>query len=84
MTTNSFYAGRTSPTQVRFFCRQQAIDLVENGLDEKTAYVFANIATVLPMVLRGHYRRAVDGAILCSIEDGREGWDETVLGERGR
>jgi hypothetical protein len=79
MTTNSFYAARISPRQQEFFCNQQAMDLKKNGLDEKTAYVFASTATVLPMALRGHYCRAVDEVILCSIEDGRGGLDESLL-----
>jgi Family of unknown function (DUF6311) len=84
MTTNSFYAARISPRQREFFCNQQAMDLIKNGLDEKTAYVFASTATVLPMALRGHYCRAVDGVILCSIEDGRGGLDESLLNRFSR
>ena len=81
MTTNSFYAARTSPKQREFFCYQQAGGLERDGLDEKTAYVFASILTVLPLRLRGHYCRPVDGVILCSVEAGREGLDESPLGD---
>ena len=81
MTTNSFYAPRLSRKQVGFFCGEQAISLIRNGLDEKTAYVFENTAMVLGLNLRGHYCRKVDGTILCSMDDAREGLDGILLAE---
>ena len=80
MTINSFYAARSDREQQDFFCNRQPAILMQEGLDENTAYVFANIAEVLPLKLRGHYCRPVDGVILCAIDAGREGVSDSLLG----
>ena len=54
--------------------------LCKRAFDENTAYVFANIAEILPLKLRGHYCRPVDGVILCAIDAGREGVTDSLLG----
>jgi hypothetical protein len=65
MTINSFYAGRTSPTQLDYFCNQMPLDLRKGGLAEDSAYVFGSAAQAYSIRRNGHACRALDGVILC-------------------
>jgi hypothetical protein len=42
MSINSFYAGRTSDEQKAYFCDRQPADILKNGFDENTTYVFSS------------------------------------------
>lgn len=73
MTINSFYAGRTTPKQLEYFCKTQPAEIARSGLEPDTAYVFNSTALVISLPVRGHFCRDVDGVVLCSIVEGRQG-----------
>jgi hypothetical protein len=79
MTINSFYAGRTSSTQVDYYCSQQPEMIRRDGFADGTAYVLESPAQLLGIDLGDHYCRPVDGVILCAKEPGRTGIDESLL-----
>jgi hypothetical protein len=79
MTLNSFYAGRTSPSEIQFFCAEQPADISRNGLDDDTAYVFNKLSYVLSYNLNDHFCRELDNVILCSKEPDRRGIDKELL-----
>lgn len=79
MTMNSFYAGRTTPKQIDFFCTEQPAQVTRDGLSADTAYVLSDEFVTPSLKLRGHYCRRVDGVILCSTEVGKEGFDKSVF-----
>ncbi|MGL5168962.1 MAG: DUF6311 domain-containing protein [Afipia sp.] len=79
MTINSFYAGRTTPKQIDFFCAEQPAQIIRDGLSADTAYVLSDEFLTPSLKLRGHFCRRVDGVILCSTELGKEGFDKGVL-----
>jgi hypothetical protein len=80
MTINSFYAGRTTTQQSQLFCNQQISGIERDGLDGNTAYVFSSLSIVLPLKLRNHHCRPLNGVILCSADSGHEGFDLSLLG----
>lgn len=84
MTMNSFYAGRTTPKQVDFFCSEQPAQVKRDGLSADTAYVFSDDFPTPSLKLSGHYCRRVDGFILCSTELGKEGFDKGVFEKAAR
>ncbi len=79
MTINSFYAGRTTPKQLDFFCSEQPAQVMRDGLSADTAYVLSDEFLTPSLKLRGHYCRRVDGFILCSTELGKEGFDKGIF-----
>jgi hypothetical protein len=80
MTINSFYPARRSAAEQDFFCNRQPATLARDGLDESTAYVFANMAQITPLKLRSHYCRPLDGVVLCTMEGRSNGVDDTHHG----
>ena len=84
MTINSFYAGRNSPKQLEYFCRTQPAEIARDGLEPNTAYVFDSMARVIATPLRGHFCRDVDGVVLCSIVEGRQGISSGAAAPAGR
>ncbi len=81
MTINSYYAGRYSDAQRAFFCREQPAQLLKNGLEGGTAYVFAKDQVKLVAGLDDgpDYCRYLDDYVLCSKESGRTGLDPAVI-----
>lgn len=79
MTINSFYAGRYSATQIAYFCGEQPREIVHNGLQPDTAYVFATPASIIGLDTRDHYCRTLDGVVVCSREPGKRGIDQSVM-----
>ncbi|CAN5189706.1 hypothetical protein BH10PSE10_BH10PSE10_01090 [soil metagenome] len=73
MTINSFYAGRTSPKQLEYSCKQQPADIQRSGFEPDTAYVFNAIEPVLSIPIRGHFCRPLNGVVLCSVVRGQRG-----------
>ncbi len=65
MTVNSYYAARSSPKELDYFCRQMPYELSQNGFSEDTAYVFRSATTAYSIPRRGHACRALDDVILC-------------------
>ena len=56
MTVNSFYAARTSPREMEYFCKNLPAQIARDGFDFDTAYVFANARDVGSTALNGHFR----------------------------
>jgi Family of unknown function (DUF6311) len=79
MTLNSFYAGRTSPSETQYFCTDQPSEISRNGLDDDTAYVFNNLSYVLSLNLNDHFCRKLDDVILCAKDPDRRGMDQKLL-----
>jgi hypothetical protein len=73
MTLNSFYTGRTSQNQIQYFCIDQPSDIVRNGLDDDTAYVFKDLSYISSLNLNDHFCRKLDGVILCSKDSANRG-----------
>ncbi len=84
MTINSFYAGRVSPKQLEYFCNKQPADIQRNGFEADSAYVFNSADTaLLSTQIRGHFCRRLNGVVLCSIVEGRQGIADSIA-EPGR
>jgi hypothetical protein len=79
MTINSFYAGRVSPKQLEYFCKKQPADIVRDGLEVNSAYVFNTVSPILSTQLHGHFCRRLNGVVLCSIVDGQQGIADGVM-----
>ena len=79
MTLNSFYAGRTSQSEIQYFCTEQPSEITHDGLDDDTAYVFDNLSYVMSLNLNDHFCRELDGVVLCSKEPNKRGMDEKLL-----
>ena len=79
MTINSFYAGRTSPKQIDFFCNAQVSTLLRDGLQRDTAYVFSTPNFPLSLHLQDHFCRIQNGLILCAVGTEKQGFDRAVV-----
>ena len=81
MTINSFYAGRYSKKQIRYFCGEQISKILDEGLRSDTAYVFkpSMLVWLNDNKLAGKFCRMVAEYTLCSDVPGRSGLSREVL-----
>lgn len=78
MTINSFRAARYSRTQIAFFCEQNPREIARDGLQDDSAYVFAQANLIAGLNIRDHYCRSLDGLFVCSRQPGISGLDKSI------
>ncbi len=78
MSLNSFYAGRTSPSQIDYFCQTMPADLQQSGLANDTAYVFQRAAHAYAIPHNEHACRVLDGVILCVKAGDAQGFGQDL------
>jgi len=81
MTVNSFYAGRTSPAQISYFCEDQKRQIEREGFQQNSAYVLSidQAALVVAQAPAHHRCRLLDTVILCTEEKNNPGVDNNIF-----
>lgn len=81
MTLNSFYAGRTSPRQIHYFCNVQPRELTQEGLKDNTLYVFPNVASITSLSMPSHQCQRLNGVVACQYAPARAGIESSLQNE---